>query len=91
MTGREWNEKRSEMFQPGAVILCVENTYIPDRNGTTRTITRAGTTVCDATYEGKPYRMEMPKRVSEIELLDDGSVRYPIGRDDHKVTLRRVA
>ena len=91
MTGKEWTQKRSEMFEPGAVIECVENTYIPARNGTTRVVERAGTTVVDCRFEGKPYRMEMPKRVSEVEELADGAVRYPIGRDAHTVTLRRIA
>lgn len=97
MTGKEWAQKRAEMFEPGAVILCVENTYIPARDGTTRTVERAGATVSDCrTPDGKPYRMEMPQRVGTIEHLPDGSIRYPLGgpatkHGNHFVTLRRVA
>jgi hypothetical protein len=92
VTGKEWKETHTEMFEEGATILCIENTYIPARNGTTRVVERSGPTVCDCRDEdGKPYRMEMPKRVTQVERLEGGAIRYPIGRDAHTVTLKRVA
>jgi hypothetical protein len=70
----------------GTLLRCVGNTYIPDRAGKLATITRAGVGVCDAVMDGKPYRMEWPKRVRDIVSVDPLRITYRIGRDDHTVT-----
>lgn len=82
----------------GERVTCVENTYIPSRNGLILRLNRVGKSVADATavntrgsveagYSG--YRINLPTRVRDVVALNDHTVTYKIGVDDHTVTYRK--
>lgn len=79
----------------GTVLRCVENTYSIthgiDRSGKLATITKTGTNVFSATMDGKPYRMELPRRAYDVVSVSDERITYRIGRDDHTVTWEIVS
>lgn len=86
-------ERVRALFPVGAVVECVENTYIPRRNGTVRTVTKAGKSYCDCTMDGKPYRMSLPGRAGDVLELTDDTVTFKLGgpartKGDHTVTYR---
>lgn len=60
-------------FADGMKLRCVDH-WIPTRVGSTMTITRAGSTVCDAEMDGEPYRSEHPK-ASELVRCDERGYR----------------
>jgi hypothetical protein len=76
-------------------ITCVENTYIPDRAGTTRQLAKVGK--CYA--EAGEFRVTLPVRIADIEWLDADTARWalnnprrPVARlDGHTVTYRLPA
>ena len=77
----------------GDVLLCVENTYRPEINGTRRYLNQVGPSVVVCTLEdqeSRNYRMEWPK-ASDVLSVTDEEITYKIGIGDHTVTLRRVA
>lgn len=64
---------------PGAVLLCVENTYLPVRAGTTRTVTELKTRCARVTWrDGKPGEMALPMRAMDVTWIDPDTVRWPL-------------
>lgn len=91
MTTSKLDQLRA-LFPVGAVLECVENTYIQGRHGDgLQTITRAGKSFCDCEKDGKPYRMTLPTRVRDVVAVDADTATYKLGRGEHTVTYRRVA
>lgn len=85
-----------KLFPTGAVVECVENTYIPQRAGSVVTITRGGKTVCDARMGGKPFRMSLPTRVRDVVHVTENTATWllgdqPVRLRGHSVTYRSVA
>jgi len=83
-------ERVRALLPVGATIVCVENTYIPRHNGTTRRLTAGGVgwreceilTGQDAGKRG--FRMNLPTRARDVLAIGDRSVTYRIapGRDE---------
>lgn len=80
--------KRS--IRAGDVLVCIENTYIPSRAGQRLHITKAGPTVCFGDMDGKGYRLEWPKRVSDVLEISETRITYRIGRGEHTVTYEKA-
>ncbi|MDP2662648.1 MAG: hypothetical protein Q8R28_18170 [Dehalococcoidia bacterium] len=74
----------------GDILRCVENTYIPEQNGTLRHVVWNGATVCFGEVNGKPFRMEWPKAARDVLEVTDTKITYRLRRGDHTVTLERV-
>lgn len=72
---------------PGTRLLCVENTYRPQLNGTTRVVVSAGVTVWQ-------WRLEDATEIQGgswepgIRILDADTFSMPLRRADHTLTLR---
>lgn len=66
-------KSHKERFHTGMRLRCTDH-WIPARVGKEMTITRAGSTVCDAEMDGKAYRMEHAK-ASELVRADDSGFR----------------
>jgi hypothetical protein len=74
---------------PGARLLCVANTVRPEVDGTTRTVVEMRT---------KRWRYRLDDGTESwgdwpagIEILDDDTIRLPLGGPGRHVTLRFVA
>jgi hypothetical protein len=80
--------KPSSLFRAGDLVECVQNTYRPDLDGTTRMITYAGPGAIDyIDHEGNPGH------TSGIVLRDnhDGTYTFRLKtRPSHRVTLRPI-
>lgn len=73
---------------PGTRLVCVENTYRPELNGTERVVQKSGPSVVSFLVDGEPgFRMEWGPG---IVILDPDTFSMPLKRADHKVTLRFV-
>ena len=86
------------LFEDGAVVECVENTYRPELNGTRRRIDKLGKSYADCTPLDGPdagkscgFRMALPTRARDVLAVSADAVTFRLGRDDHTVTLRREA
>lgn len=75
-----------QSVKAGDVLRCVENTYVPHRVGQRLHITKAGPTVCQGEMDGQGFRLEWPKRVSDVLEATETSITYRIGRGDHTAT-----
>lgn len=76
------------LFVEGEAVVCVENTYIPDRAGTVFEVTRVGKTVYDVS--DRKFRGTFPTRVSDVVSVDSERATWKIGRDNHTVTYAKV-
>lgn len=86
MTLSEFKKKVKAGDEP----LCVKNTYRPELDGTTRKLTKVGPSVMLGTFEGTPFRTEWPKASDVLEVTET-RITFRLGRDDHTITLERVA
>ena len=93
-------DKVRALFEEGATMETVENTYRPVLNGSKRRLTSVGRTVfsyevLDGAHAGEKGRSEFPKRARDVVSLTDDTVTYKLGlpasaKGDHTVTLRKV-
>lgn len=82
-------EKVQALFVEGSTVECVENTYIPARNGTRWLVGEVGKSYwCPA--DGSNFRGSIPTRAGDVVRVDEKSATWRIGRDDHTVTYARV-
>lgn len=81
-------DKVRALFNPGGVVMCVENTYIPDRNGTRYGVIKVGKSVWTPDEPG--FRGTFPARARDVLHVDETSATWRIGLDDHTVTYRRI-
>ena len=82
MTLAAWKRQ----VQVGTILRCIENTYRPELNGTTRTMTKVGATVAECESNGvSGFRMEWPK-ARDVVRVDGSAITYRI-RGDYLVTL----
>lgn len=78
------------IFAEGAEVECVENTYIPKRNGQRWTVGAVGKSFWRPTG-GDNFYGNIPTKAGDVIAVDAGvSATWKIGRDDHTVTYRRV-
>jgi hypothetical protein len=88
------------LFREGELVECVENTYIPARNGTRRRILKVRKSVVDGEVvdgerAGQPFRITLPTRVRDVVAVDDQQATYRLDESSerlrgHTVTIRRV-
>jgi hypothetical protein len=86
-------ERLHALIQPGVSLRTIEHTYRPDLVGMTRVITSVLKTVY--TFDvvgGRPNQGgNFPKRVRDVEWLDDNTVKVAIPtRQGHYLTLQRL-
>jgi len=81
-----------ERMTVGAVVECLENTYIPSRAGMRGTVSRPGKTSIGLAFTGvNGYRMSRPQRVSDVLELTEDTITYRMAeREGHTVTWRIV-
>jgi hypothetical protein len=84
------------MFPLGATIECVENTYRPELNGSTRRVTRAGRSKLRVEILTGPgagnagFEMALPANASDVLELTDDTVKFRLGRGGHTATFRAL-
>jgi len=88
------------LFTEGAVIECVENTYIPRNNGARRLVRKVGKSFADGEVlsghqSGGLFRMTIPSRVCDVISVDAEQATYRLDESrerlrGHTVTIRRV-
>lgn len=85
-------DRLRERLTVGAVLDCVANTALPDRVGTTRTITATTRTRVTATWsrDDRIITMPLPTRVGDVEWLSADTVRWPLNTAGDTVTFRLV-
>jgi hypothetical protein len=87
-------EEVRALFPHGAVLECVENTYRPELNGSTRRVsrlhhTKLGVEVLTGPGTGKSgFDMALPARAGDVLELGPDRVKFRIRRGEHTVTLR---
>jgi hypothetical protein len=86
-------ERLQALIQPGVSLRTIEHTYRADLVGMTRVITSVRKTVY--TFDvvgGRPNQgADFPKRVRDVEWLDDNTVKVAIPtREGHYLTLQRL-
>jgi hypothetical protein len=86
-------EEARELFARADVVECLENTYIPGREGLRLKLRKVGRTVVVGIQEngdraGEPFHLTFPKRVRDVVDVTNSQVTYRIGRKDHTVTYR---
>jgi len=69
-------DKVRRLFEPGTLVVCVENTYRPQAAGTQRLITHATKAACSFEHDGRRMWMDLPTRVRDIVALDGNTVTY---------------
>jgi hypothetical protein len=91
-------EEVRELFPLGAVVECVENTYRPVLNGSTRRVTGVRKSSLDVELlsghdAGKPggFVMALPARAGDVLSLSDDTVTFRIGRGEHTCTFRVIS
>lgn len=82
-------DKVRALFEPGGTVECVENTYIPARNGQVFAVEAVGKTVWRPTESG--FRGTFPTRAGDVLHVDEDRATWRIGRGEHTVTYRRLA
>jgi hypothetical protein len=70
-------------IQPGARILCVENTRIPDYNGKVRVVTKAQGNCFKYHVEGEDPKPYYCTYETGTRAVDDETFRIPLGSDGH--------
>lgn len=77
-----------ELFVPGEVIVCTENTYNPARNGSRWLVGEVGKTVWFPA-DGGSWRGSFPTRVGDVVAVDEDSATWKI-RDENTVTYAKA-
>ena len=86
-------ERLHALIQPGVSLRTIEHTYRTDLVGMTRVIKSVGKTVYtfDVVGGGPNQGGDFPKRVRDVEWLDDNTVKVAIPtRAGHHLTLQRL-
>jgi hypothetical protein len=77
---------------PGVRLLCVNNTYRPELNGTMRTVVQSGPSVWRWRLDGdKQLARSEWGRASDSTIIDNDTFTLPLSRPGHFVTLRFVS
>jgi hypothetical protein len=94
-------EQVRELFAPGTVLGCVEDSYIPAQAGSRRRVGRLGRAFAEVEMLGEKgrrtrYRMVVPRRARDVLSIDGDGATYPIGDSPERLrgqtlTVRRVA
>jgi hypothetical protein len=89
-------DKVRALFPLGAEVECVDNTYRPELNGTSRRITRVqkqrlGVEVLSGPGVGEPFDMVLPSRARDVIELTADRVKYRLGRGEHTATYRVIS
>lgn len=78
----------------GTVLTCVENTFLPERNGSTKTVMRVveERVWCLEADKDMSVIVHLPLDDMEIEQLDEDTYRWPMGlftqAGSHTITYR---
>lgn len=78
------------LFVEGETIECVENTYIPKRNGSRWVVGKVGKSYWRPA-SGENFQGNIPTRAGDVVAVDERSATWRIGRDDHTVTYAKAA
>lgn len=93
-------EQVRSLFAKGAIIECVENTYIPKNNGAQRIVHKLGKSFADGEvltghHAGGKFRMAIPTRVCDVLLVEGDRATFRLDESSerlrgHTITIRRV-
>jgi hypothetical protein len=82
------------LFPLGALVECVENTYRPELDGSTRRVTRQyrsklGVELLTGPGAGEAgFDMALPARARDVIDLGPNTVKFRLGRDEHTAIFR---